>query len=111
MLARSGASAADANDVSSALAGIGKAQTASTWKVRLEAIRDNGPGLLVLLSHTGIERDIKETALIIAQADKCYSTTFGRPYVRGALFPDNTADSRPGPVVFLLGCDTTRAAC
>lgn len=99
----------DAQAVVTALSKLpnGTPQTAATWDKWLELIEASGPGLLVLLSHTDVIRARRDSALVIAASDRCYATTFGRSFVREAVRPDASPDDRPGPVVFLLGCDTT----
>jgi hypothetical protein len=99
----------DAQTVVTALSSLpnGTPQTAATWDKWLELIEASGPGLLVLLSHTDVIRARRDSALVIAASDRCFATTFGRSFVREAVRPDATPDDRPGPVVFLLGCDTT----
>jgi hypothetical protein len=100
----------DAKMVSDALAAAtnGKARAVDTWTAWLDSIKSEGPGLLVLLSHTDQDKELLETALIISRKEECRSGEFGRLYVRDEKFPDNSDDTRPGPLVFLLGCDTAR---
>lgn len=104
-------SSTDAKTVVTALSTLldGTSTTASTWDEWLKRIKASGPGLLVLLSHTDVIQARRDSALVIATSDRCYATTFGRSFVREALRPDATPDERPGPVVLLLGCDTTHA--
>jgi hypothetical protein len=100
----------DAQMVSDALAAATneKARAVDNWNAWLESIKSEGPGLLVLLSHTDQNKDLLETALIISRKEECRSGEFGRAYVRDEKFPDNSDDTRPGPLVLLLGCDTAR---
>jgi hypothetical protein len=102
---------AEAKKVSDALkaATNGKSRDVDTWTAWVKAIQADGPGLLVLLSHTDQDRDLLETALYIAQKEACLVGSFGRPYVRGEKLAGGAIDTRPGPLVFLLGCDTARA--
>jgi hypothetical protein len=102
---------ADAQTVLAALSSLpnGTPKIAATWNKWLELIKASGPGLLVLLSHTDVIPAMRDSALVIAEKDQCFATTFGRQFVRDAARPDATPDDRPGPVVFLLGCDTIHA--
>jgi hypothetical protein len=98
----------DADAVAKTLATAtgGHLTSAATWVDWVGAITDAGPDLLLLLSHSERDPLTDEATLVIAAADAAATSVFGPPYVR--LEPPSKSDRKPipGPMVFLLGCDT-----
>jgi hypothetical protein len=60
----------------------------------------------VLLAHTAKNTRANQTALEIAEADQVPAGRFSERYVRLSEGPNCVPDDRPGPLVFLLGCET-----
>jgi hypothetical protein len=98
----------DADAVMKALtkAAPGGATRAKTWMEWVADIIARGPDVLVLLAHTAKNERAKQTALEIAKDDQVWAGRFNERYVRLAEQADGRPDDRPGPLVFLLGCET-----
>ena len=79
---------------------------AATWTEWVEDIKARGPDMLVLLAHTAKNTRANQTALEIAEADQVPAGRFSERYVRLSEGPNGAPDDRPGPLVFLLGCET-----
>ena len=79
---------------------------ATTWTEWVEDIKARGPDILVLLAHTAKNARANQTALEIAAADQVPAGRFSESYVRLAARATGEPDDRPGPLVFLLGCET-----
>ncbi len=79
---------------------------ATTWTEWVEDIKARGPDILVLLAHTAKNVRANQTALEIAAADQVPAGRFSESYVRLAARASGEPDDRPGPLVFLLGCET-----
>ena len=79
---------------------------ATTWTEWVEDIKARGPDILVLLAHTAKNVRANQTALEIADEDQVPAGRFSESYVRLAARASGEPDDRPGPLVFLLGCET-----
>jgi hypothetical protein len=79
---------------------------ATTWTEWVEDIKARGPDILVLLAHTAKNARANQTALEIAKEDQVPAGRFSESYVRLAARASGEPDDRPGPLVFLLGCET-----
>ena len=84
----------------------GGATRAKTWMEWVADIMARGPDVLVLLAHTAKNERAKQTALEIAKDDQVWAGRFNERYVRLAELATGKPDDRPGPLVFLLGCET-----
>ncbi len=100
--------APDADAVMDALAkAASKGSTrATTWNEWVADIKARGPDILVLLAHTAKNARANQTALEIAKEDQVPAGRFSESYVRLAARATGEPDDRPGPLVFLLGCET-----
>jgi hypothetical protein len=96
----------DAARVTKALATAtaGKSQTVTAWDDWVTNIEEAHPDLLVLLAHTEID-EFNLSLLEIAEHDGRGTDALGSAYVR---VPGRATRKAPGPIVFLLGCDTAR---
>ena len=79
---------------------------ATTWADWVADVQARAPDVLVLLAHTAKNVRANQTALEIAAADQVWTGRFGEAYVRMRKDANGKADDRPGPLVFLLGCET-----
>ena len=79
---------------------------ATTWTEWVEDIKARGPDILVLLAHTAKNVRANQTALEIAESDQVPAGRFSESYVRLTEQANGEPDDRPGPLVFLLGCET-----
>ena len=100
--------APDVAAVKKALAKVAKGGStrAATWTEWVEDVKARGPDMLVLLAHTAKNVRANQTALEIAAADQVSAGRFNERYVRLAERANGDPDERPGPLVFLLGCET-----
>jgi len=100
--------AADATRVDGVLAtATGKASTrVTTWDAWVKAVKKEAPDILVLLAHTARDAVADQTALMIETGEQRLAAVLGEAYVR--LAKPKAIRDKPGPLVFLLGCDTAR---
>lgn len=100
--------AADATTVDGVLAtATGKPSTrVTTWDDWVKTVKKEAPDVLVLLAHTARDAVADQTALMIETDQQRLAAVLGEAYVR--LAKPKAVRDKPGPLVFLLGCDTAR---
>ncbi|MBW3655181.1 MAG: hypothetical protein KY444_03685, partial [Gemmatimonadetes bacterium] len=82
----------------------GTASLAPSWAAWKEEVKSRSPTLLVVLSHTATNRDLKAVGLEIAEGDCLLSGHISPAHVAHRATPESPPSTTP--VVLLLGCET-----